>query len=256
MAAVPTPPRLLVSLHDVAPATLSASQRWVAMLDERAAPSTLLVVPGPWKGTSLADDPETRAWLWVRAAGGDEIGLHGWCHRAAPSPGGFRARVGRVVARGAEEFWDLDGRTAARRVRAGLAVLADADLRPRGFTPPGWLIGGHARHAVRACGLGYVADHRGAVGFATGARLRAPALSHRPNATGERIGAVAMSTIARRRIDAGLDVRIALHPDDLLRPALVATTLAAIDHALDAGAVPTTYGAAVGADTAATSGER
>lgn len=237
--------RLLVSVHDVAPPTLEATRRWVHFLDERSIPSTLLAVPGPWRDRSLADDSATTNWLWIRQTEGDEIGLHGWCHRAEHNRS-LRGQVGRGIARGAEEFWTLDGRSAATRVRNGLAVLHDAGLQPVGFTPPGWLIGAHARHAVRACGLAYVADHRGATNFRTGQRLRAPALSHRPNGRGERLGAVAMEAVTCRRIAAGLDVRIALHPDDLDRPHLVAATLDAIDHALDAGARPMTYGAALG----------
>lgn len=239
-------PRLVVSVHDVAPATLEASQRWARHLDARGVPATLLAVPGPWKGVRLTEDPATTDWLWVRASGGDEISLHGWNHTAAEGVRSLRAGIGRCVARGAEEFWTLDGRTAARRVRDGLAALESVDLHPVGFTPPGWLIGQHARHAVRACGLGYIADHRGATGFATGVRLSAPALSHRPNGVGEKAGAMAMAAIVRRRTAAGADVRIALHPDDLTRPALVDTTLSAIDEALAAGAEPTTYGATLG----------
>jgi hypothetical protein len=235
---------LIISIHDVAPATLDRSRVWSAHLDERGVRATLLAVPGPWRGESLADDRATQDWLWVRQSGGDEIGLHGWSHRVDRPARTARATFGRCVARGAEEFWSLDSRQAARRVRRGLDVLDRAGLRPAGFTPPGWLINAQARHAVLACGIGYVADHRGAA--STTSRLRAPALSHRPNGFGERAGAVAFGAIARRRAAAGLPVRLALHPADLDRPDLVATTLGTIDDALAAGARASTYGEELG----------
>lgn len=245
-------PLLLVSLHDVAPATLDASRRWARFLDERGVVATVLAIPGPWRGPSLADDAETREWLWVRQSGGDEIGLHGWVHRVDRESRTARGTFGRAVARGAEEFWTLDGRQAARRVRRGLDILHTAGLDPVGFTPPGWLISPQARHAVLSCGLRYVADHRGAGGAHRG--LRAPALSHRPNGFGERAGALALEAIARRRAQAGLPVRIALHPADLDRPELVAATLDAVDAVLEAGGRPTTYGAALDLVPAARSG--
>lgn len=240
---IPSAP-LLVSVHDVAPETLDAARRWTRHLDERGIVSTVLAIPGPWRGPSIGQHRESQDWLWVRQSGGDEIGLHGWTHRCDSHRRTPRAAFGRAVARGAEEFWSLDSRQAARRVRRGIDVLRSAGLEPVGFTPPGWLIGAQARHAVLTCGLHYVADHRGA-GSVTRA-LRAPALSHRPDGFGERPGAVALRTIARRRAIAGLPVRIALHPADLDRPELVATTLRAIDDALDAGARPTTYAGALG----------
>ena len=243
------PSTLLVSIHDVAPATLEAVRRWTGFLDERDIASTLLAVPGPWRGTSLADDPATTDWLSVRVEGGDEISLHGWAHRALGSRRGTRARLGRFIARGAEEFWTLDDDEATRRIRDGIDVLVGAGLRPVGFTPPGWLISGAARHAVRRSGLHYVADHLAA--RSATATVRAPALSHRPGGFGETAGALAMPAIARRRAAEGLPVRIALHPADLDRPKLLASMLDAIDAVLDAGGRPTTYGAAVGVQAAA-----
>lgn len=239
------PPLLLVSVHDVAPATIDAVRRWTGFLDERDVVSTLLAVPGPWRGTVLADDPTTTDWLSVRVDGGDEVGLHGWAHRADGSRRGARARVGRCIARGAEEFWALDGDEATRRVRDGLEELGRAGLHPVGFTPPGWLISGPARRAVLRSGLRYVADHRGARSATT--TLRAPALGHRPGGFSQTAGTFAMPMVARRRAAEGLPVRIALHPADLDHPKLVASTLDAIDAVLDAGGRATTYGAAVGA---------
>ena len=247
-------PLLLVSMHDVAPATLDECRAWIDLLDERDVPSTLLAVPGPWRGRQLRPGDETAEWLWARAAGGDEVGLHGWVHtapsRRRPT---VRDRAGHLVARGAEEFWGLSDVEAARRLRRGLDVLGDAGLSPVGFTPPGWLINRPGRRAAGACGLQYVADHLGVTNLRTRVRRRAPALSHRPTGTvAETIGARAMTAVATRRAARGQHVRIALHPADLHRPGLVAATLDAIDATLAAGSVAVTYAAALGATTSTT----
>jgi predicted deacetylase len=242
----PDVPALLVSVHDVAPATLDQARRWAWHLDERDVPITFQVIPGPWRGRPLDADPSTRTWLWVRQCGGDEIALHGWTHRAEAGERSLRRTVGRCIARGTEEFWELGSREAAERVRAGLDVLARAELEALGFTPPGWLIAPHARHAVGTCGLRYLADHRGVHDLGSGRVLRAPALTLRAGGRGERTGALAFAAMVRRRARAGLPVRIALHPEDLDRPELAGIALDAIDDALEAGLRPSTTAAAMG----------
>jgi uncharacterized protein len=239
-------PPLVVSVHDVAPVTLDAARRWAWFLDERHVPITFQAVAGPWRGTPLAADPTTRTWLWVRQCGGDEIALHGWTHRAERDDRTLRTAVGRCVGRGSEEFWHLGSREAAARVRAGVAVLRDAELEPLGFTPPGWLITSHGRHAVGTCGLRYLGDHRRLTDLRTGGMLAAPVLALRAGGRGERTGALALAAMVRRRARAGLPVRLALHPDDLDRPELAGIALDAIDDAIDAGLRPCTAAEALG----------
>lgn len=253
-----SPRRLVVSVHDVSPATARAARSWAAMLDRLGIPLSLLVVPGPWRGATLGEDgPVQRdlaAWLRSRREAGDEVSLHGWCHRA-DVPGSLPRRlVGAVVARGAAEMWGVAGSVALERTRTGLRVLERLDLHPVGTTPPGWLSSAAARRAFAEAGLQYVTDHAGLVDLTTGRRWRAPALCHRPAALG---GAPTAGTFDRllegvgrgvvgqagRIVAAGGSVRIALHPDDLLRPGLAEATVRAVEGALTAGARPTTYAA-------------
>src|SRR5258707_607041 len=121
-------PTLVVSVHDIAPATATETQRWLADLDGLGVPASLLVIPGPWRGAELADAPELARDLAARAARGDEIVLHGWTHTAGPGGARGRRLIGRVVARGAAEFGALDTAQAIERLTYGRAALSAAGL--------------------------------------------------------------------------------------------------------------------------------
>ncbi|NUP47597.1 MAG: DUF2334 domain-containing protein, partial [Catenulispora sp.] len=83
-------PTLLVSLHDIAPASAAATRRWLADLDARAVPATLLIIPGPWRGARLSQSPDLIADLHAAASRGHEPALHGWAHRAGPDGARWR----------------------------------------------------------------------------------------------------------------------------------------------------------------------
>jgi predicted deacetylase len=241
---------MVVSVHDVAPATAEETARWCADADALGIPVSLLVIPGPWRGMALAEHGDYAEVLRARAAHGDELVLHGWCHQAGPEGRAVRRAVGRAVARGAAEFAALDEEQAARRLGDARTVLDRLGLHTTGFTPPGWLASPAAERALSRAGFRYTTDHFGVKDLRGSRAARARrgfALSHRPGGTGERLGAAVLRAGAawatRRR---GL-VRVALHPDDLHRPGLRDDTLRAIEGALKAGARATTYGAVLDA---------
>ena len=235
------PPRVVVSVHDVSPATAWETRRWVSDLDERGVTASLLVVPGPWRRRTLASDPEFAAWLRACVARGHEVGLHGWDHAAVPGAPITRSVVGGLAARGCAEFWALSERQSALRARRGLDALAEFGLEATGFTPPGWLISIPARQGLRRVGLRYVTTHTAVTDLHTGRRVRAVVLSHRPQGRGEQTGATLMAHVPRLLIRRGWTVRLALHPDDLLEPGLREATLRGLDAALAGGAVAVTY---------------
>jgi uncharacterized protein len=235
-------PTLVVSVHDIGPATAAETHRWWTDLDALGVPSSLLVIPGRWRGAELADAPELARDLAARAAGGDEIVLHGWTHAAVPTGPRTRRLAGRVVARGAAEFVALDAAQATERLARGRAALSAAGLTAAGFTPPGWLASPGTVAALRATGFDYVTVHRGLLDLRTGRRHRAFALSHRPGGFGQGAGAALMRAWAPRAASRQALVRIALHPDDLRHPRLRDTTLRAIEAVLAAGGRAVTYG--------------
>lgn len=245
-------PPLVVSVHDVAPATAEATRTWVADLDERGVPASLLVVPGPWRGPGLADAPDLAAWLRHRAADGHEVAQHGWVHAPATPGPVWRWAVNRVVSRGCGEFWALDHEQARVRLQRGRTVLWDAGLDPCGFTPPGWLASNESLLALHELGYRYTTSHRGVLDLVHDERWTVPALSNRPGGRGERLGTQVMGRAARRGVARGRGARIALHPDDLDRPGLREATLTAIDACLEAGAEPVPYATLVARRPAAT----
>lgn len=240
------PARLVVSLHDVSPATASESRRWVDDLDERGVPASLLVVPGPWRDKQLADHPQFARWLRGCVERGHEICLHGWDHTARfdASPG--RSLVGNVVARGCAEFWSLDEDQAADRAQRGIDVLAEHGLTTTGFTPPGWLASASAIRGLRRVGLRYVTSHSSVTDLHSGRKLRALVICHRANGSGERAGAALMTHAPKLLVRPGVTLRLALHPDDLLRPGLRDAALKGIDAARRAGALALTYESLLG----------
>lgn len=238
------PPRgasLVVSVHDVAPATADQTAQWCSDVDNLGVPVSLLVIPGPWRGTRLAEAPDYARLLAGRVRRGDDVVLHGWTHAAGPEGAWLRRTVGAAVARGAAEFAALDADQALPRLRAGLATLVAAGLPTAGFTPPGWLASPGAVAALRAEGFHYLTTHRGLHDLRTGRNHRGFALSHRPGGFGEQLGVALMRTWSRRNAARGALVRIALHPDDLARPGLREATLRTIESVLAAGATAMTY---------------
>ena len=239
---------VVVSVHDIAPGTAAQTLRWLADLDARGIPATLLLVPGLWRGRRLAEDPEFVEAVLAAGERGHELALHGLHHRAVPGLGPlWRRGVARVLARGAAEFATLPQPEAAARLREGLEELASLGIHPLGFHPPGWLISPEGVKALRSCGLRYYSTHLAVHTIAPphaadrSARIAAPALSHRPGGFGERFGVRLMANTARRYASTGRAFRIALHPDDLARAGLREATVRAIDEAVELGARPATY---------------
>jgi predicted deacetylase len=243
-------PLLIVSVHDVAPASLDACRAWAAQLEPLSVPLTLLAIPGPWRGSSMAesasDDP-TATWLRTRQDRGDEVAVHGWSHTADVAGRRPRAAVGRAVARGAAEFWTLDREAAAERTRRGVAVLSRHGLQITGTTPPGWLASRDAVRGFADAGLRYTTDHASVLDLSTGRRWRAPVVCHRPSRRGTTRRSVTedmgrhLVDVAWRSVVLGRSLRIGLHPDDLDRLGLAATVLRTIRRCLDAGALAVTY---------------
>ena len=150
---------LCVVVHDVAPATWSASRRLLdAIADVGRFPVTLLAVPH-YHGQARDEDFER--WLLERERAGDEIALHGYRHLDDGKPRGWIDRqMRRTYTRGEGEFADLSFDEAMRRIDAGLAWLHELGVRPAGFVAPAWLLGADAWRALRSHRFAYTCTLR------------------------------------------------------------------------------------------------
>jgi uncharacterized protein len=216
------PPRrrrlLCVSLHDVAPATLSACRDILAFLDrQRIGPIALLVVPD-YHGLGRADRDERFCdFLRARVRRGDEIVLHGYFHRDPDrEPRGLIDWLERRAYTDLEgEFARLDANVARARLLRGLAVLRSAGWQPSGFVAPAWLMSPGTCDALEGMPLRYYATRDSLWLLAGERRIPAPSLVVSARGPWRRALSVPWNcAILARYLDAPV-LRAALHPTDL-----------------------------------------
>jgi predicted deacetylase len=228
---------LIVSVHDVSPATAEESAWWVERLEDYGLKATLLVIPGPWRGAALSRQDRMSRRLLSWADAGHEVSLHGWNHTQADAGG----QVVRLVARGSGEFATLDAGEARSRLEMGRSLLESNHIPHPGFTPPGWLISRDAAPQVGVAGFDYYTTLAGIHDLRRRRVLHVPVVCHRPRSRLTGLAAAVVRAGYHLSHVAHRDLRLAIHPDDTHDPRLVATTLHLIETALDSGWQTTTY---------------
>ncbi len=145
-SAAPAPGALAVALHDVAPATFERCaliRDW--LLDLGVERVTLLVIPAPELHPFFQRSPELAAWLLDRRDGGDAIAQHGLQHTRTRLPHPLARPVRGFQGGAASEFPGLDEEATVASLDAGLRVLEQAGIPPRGFVAPGYAYTGALR---------------------------------------------------------------------------------------------------------------
>lgn len=221
---------LLVSIHDISPLTLESSRCLVERLTSAGIPATaltLLAIPCHGGHAPLDGDAPTVRWLREQVDAGVTLCMHGYTHAMVS-----RARSpsqwvwSQVFARGQGELFLSDEADCRQRLAAAEAVFHRAGLSAAvaGFVAPAWLMSDAARAVVRGAGFDFFEELGGIVcGGAVHAR--------RLIGFGSLTRLEAALTGLHAHWQAGrtpADTRLALHPQDLLRP----STVAAIDSTL------------------------
>jgi predicted deacetylase len=242
-------PSVVISLHDVSPATFEESRRWLQLVERHGLIATLLVVPGRWRGSAPADSVEFVEWLSAAAARGHELSLHGWEHRSVnPSASrsahrsGIHRLIGQVLARGCEEFWMLGYDEAHQRVEQGLAALRECGVSTRGFTPPGWLSSPESRAALRDLDVDYTTSQFAVRDLITRKKVRMFAFSQRPGSSIADVAAWANERAIEACVRRRWSFRLALHPDDLRHASIVAAVNRSMRLMAGADLTSVTYG--------------
>ena len=240
---------LCIAVHDVAPATWPRCEALLAVLDGiGAAPLTLLAVPDFHGRGGFERHPGITATLRARQAGGDAIALHGLRHLdQSPPP---RTPIDwlrrRVLTAGEGEFAALAAAAAAQRISEGRERLGRLGFVIDGCVPPAWLASAGTRIALRRSGLRWTSSHAALHDLASGRRLRAPCLTASPRSAWRRgLSRAWLRGLLRTTRHEPL-LRVGLHPDDALHPALLAVWSALLQELLAARA-PLTKSQAVAA---------
>jgi predicted deacetylase len=213
----------VVSLHDVAPLTLAASEKII--LDLRrlgVSVCSLLVVPDYHHTGRATADADFVRWLRGCEGEGHEVVVHGYYHqRPRPPRESVRDRfITGFYTAGEGEFYDIDYATACERLAQARSEFTSAGLNPRGFIAPAWLLSNAARNAARDCEFEYTTSLTSVDDLRSAHRYPARTLVYSVRAPWRRILSRGWNSALFRRLTAAPLLRLSIHPPDLAYPQL------------------------------------
>jgi YD repeat-containing protein len=210
---------LVVSVHDVSPATWDRVQRMLDALDAGGVSRrSLLVIPnfqGQWP---IDHHDDFCAALRGLQEQGDEMVLHGYEHVGVGAPDGVWDRFkNRWFTQGEGEFLTLDYDAARRRIERGLELTRRTRLDVRGFVAPAWLINAEGLRAARDCGLEYTNSYLRLIDLARSTSRFAPSLVFGPGNLNEDFG-IGVQRSLSGLLSRSPIVRVVLHPPCIDHP--------------------------------------
>lgn len=205
--------RVLISVHDVMPATRADVLDVLEWLQERQlGPAVLLVVPGSgWTDEGVR-------WLRSLESAGHELAGHGWRH-AIDRYGSLAHRVhGALISRRVAEHLALDEEAVAALVARCHSWFAEAGLRlPRLYVPPAWAMGALGPAQLRRLPFAAYED-LGGFRRVDGTRVDVPVAGFEADRSWNLPFLRAFNRVARLRAGRGGLLRVAIHPRDLRLP--------------------------------------
>ena len=228
-AAPRAPKRLIASIHDVHPGSLDAVERLAALFERHLGGPryAMLVVPDHWGRHAVAGNAGFGAKLRCWADQGIEMFVHGWFHQDRPEDrnehSGIAALKARHMTASEGEFLGLSQAEAARRMAEGKALVEDIIGRPvAGFIAPAWLYGPGAMEALGASGFALAEDHMKVWRPETGAVLaRGPVITWASRSRARTASSLLAAAFGRAFLHPLPTVRVAVHPGDVAKPAIV-----------------------------------
>jgi uncharacterized protein len=222
-AASATRDYLVVSLHDVAPATQSVCDKILAELTQRGVRHcSLLVVPDYHHHGASMQDRQFVSWLRDLEATGHEIVIHGYFHeRPRRADESFFERVvTQFYTQGEGEFYDLHYGEALRRIKTARDEFRAAGLKPRGFVAPAWLLSSEAERAARDAEMEYTTRLRTILDLRFGETTSARSLVYSVRNGWRRATSLAWNAALGPIVKDNPLVRLSIHPPDFSHPAI------------------------------------
>jgi hypothetical protein len=234
---------LVVSVHDVAPATRPRVEQILAQLARAGVPCcSLLVVPDYHRTGRSLGQPGFADWLRELSAGGHEIVIHGFYHERARRAGESARQklITRVYTADEGEFYDLEQEEASCLLREAQNEFAAHGFHPVGFIAPAWLLGAAAERAVLEAGFRYTTTLRGLRDFACGQEIFSQSLVYSVRSAWRRFLSLGWNRTLFRRLTTNPLLRLGLHPPDIEHPQIWRQINALVAEALH-DRRPTTY---------------
>ncbi|MEY2574068.1 MAG: uncharacterized protein QOJ87_2281, partial [Verrucomicrobiota bacterium] len=212
---------LVVSIHDVAPATQGCVQEIIAELGHRGvAVCSLLVVPNYHRRGSSTEDRAFVRWLQDLESKGHEVVIHGYFHERPRREGESVAQklFTRFYTKNEGEFYDLDYDEAFRRITKAREEFTAAGLTPRGFIAPAWLLGLPGERAAADADLEYTTRLTGVRDLRSGENYPARTLAYSVRSGWRRTTSLAWNNLLARQLHEAPLVRVSIHPPDRNHP--------------------------------------
>ena len=227
---------LVVSLHDVAPATQKRTEEMIVELAHHGvAVCSLLVVPNyHHRGCSTENRGFVR-WLQDLEAKGHEIVIHGYFHERPRRNGETVSQklFTRFYTKDEGEFYDLDYEEALRRITKAREEFKAAGLTPRGFIAPAWLLGAQGEQAAADAELEYTTRLTGVRDLRSGEDFPARTLVYSVRSGWRRMMSLGWNNLLAQRLAEAPLARVSLHPPDLDHPEIWQQVLRLTDRLLE-----------------------
>jgi predicted deacetylase len=234
---------LVVSVHDVAPATRATVEEILAELSHHRVPvCSLLVVPNYHHRGSFTEDRSFVRWLRDLESQGHEIVIHGYFHKRARRDGeNIREKfLTRLYTSDEGEFYDLDFDEALRRITQAKSEFTAAGLTPRGFIAPAWLLGASAERAATEAEMEYTTRLTGVRDLRSGDNFPARTLVYSVRSGWRRAVSLAWNGMLANQLAGAPLARVSIHPPDLEHPEIWRQILRLTDRLIE-DRTPTTY---------------
>lgn len=226
---------LVVSIHDVAPATRDRADEIVRAIAELGAKvSSLLVVPDYHRQGRAMADPNFCEWLREMEQRGHEIVLHGFHHERTrrPNETSRDKLITRFYTADEGEFYDLDYEEACARIDEAQRDFAAHGFRPCGFIAPAWLLGAEAERAAIDAGMTYTTSLREVRDFVARQKIASQSLVYSVRSGWRRRVSLGWNRWLFSRLTNNPLLRLSLHPPDVSHPGIWRQVRRIIERAL------------------------